>query len=569
MVHDPFGERRLIGYMALEPSESAAPAELRRFLAEQLPQSMVVPEFVYVESLRRTAEGQPDWNTLPEPDTTGTQRDTEYVPPRDDLERELVAIWEENLDVRPIGIRDNFFDLGGHSLLFAYVIGRVYELSQGDLPLATVFLNEPTIEQLADVVRRPERGRLGAANATAAIVRELKADAVLDPALQFGTADVKRAVDPTSILLTGGNGFIGSFLLEELLRQTRAIIYGIVRAEDAEHAAAKLRKALESYMLWDPAFASRIVTLVGDLSEPRLGLTASSYQTLASTVDVIYHAGAEVNFVYPYSRLKRANVRGTLEILRLAGAIKPKPVHFISTLGVFSVDGADGIRRFREEEPLECDRLSSGYAQSKWVAEKLVEEAGLRGLPVCRYRAGVVAGHSITGAGQVSDMWGQTLKACIEASSVPDFEAALEMAPVDVVVKAIVHLARQQTSFGGVFHLHNPAALKAEDAIEAVRTFGYPMKRIPYEEWRERLKQLKDTSLSQLLELSEQLDPGVVSRLARSAAAWSEPPYDRDNTARGLSGASFAYPIPDEKLIHTYLTYFVQSGILAPPSRTP
>ena len=100
-------------------------------------------------------------------------------------------------------------------------------------------------------------------------VEDLEAEAVLDPEIQPNGASVPRH---ERVLLTGATGFLGSFLLSGLLRHTRTDVYCLVRAADTEEGGKKLRKALEAYGLWDGELSSRIVPVVGDLSEPLLGL---------------------------------------------------------------------------------------------------------------------------------------------------------------------------------------------------------------------------------------------------------------------------------------------------------
>ncbi|TGU59995.1 hypothetical protein EN829_068110, partial [Mesorhizobium sp. M00.F.Ca.ET.186.01.1.1] len=120
-------------------------------------------------------------------------------------------------------------------------------------------------------------------------------------------------------------------------------------------------KTLQLYELWDEAQAHRIIPVIGDLAQPRLGLSAGQFERLAETVDVIYHNGALVNFVYPYAALKKANVIGTEEILRLAAVKKTKPVHFVSTIFTFASEEGEESVAVREEDMPENSRiLTSG-----------------------------------------------------------------------------------------------------------------------------------------------------------------------------------------------------------------
>jgi non-ribosomal peptide synthetase component F/thioesterase domain-containing protein/acyl carrier protein len=111
-------------------------------------------ELIAVDSIPRHADGSADLTLLPAPGSIKPVETTsgEYIPPRDELESSLVAIWEEVLGVRPIGIRTRFFDLGGYSLMIVRLFARINKMLGTSLPITTIF-NAPTVEQLADIVR--------------------------------------------------------------------------------------------------------------------------------------------------------------------------------------------------------------------------------------------------------------------------------------------------------------------------------------------------------------------------------------------------------------------------------
>src|SRR5262249_2533476 len=127
--------------------------DLRSFLREKLPEYMVPSAFVQLEALPRNASGKLDWRGLPGP---GEQTpNATLVPPRDPVEVRLAKIWEDTLDVRPIGVTDNFFDLGGHSVLGATLFARIDKEFHKRLSLGTLF-QAPSIEQMAALLRQEE-----------------------------------------------------------------------------------------------------------------------------------------------------------------------------------------------------------------------------------------------------------------------------------------------------------------------------------------------------------------------------------------------------------------------------
>ena len=147
---DGAGDKQLIGYVVLA-DVSVAPDNLRRFLGERLPNFQVPSHLIMLDTIPLTLNGKIDRQALPAPDVR-TVTDA-VAQPRNPLELQLTKIWEDVLNVRPIGIHDNFFDLGGHSLLAVVLFDRIAKVLDQNLPLATLF-NCPTIEHLAGVLSK-------------------------------------------------------------------------------------------------------------------------------------------------------------------------------------------------------------------------------------------------------------------------------------------------------------------------------------------------------------------------------------------------------------------------------
>ncbi|HLO47640.1 MAG TPA: amino acid adenylation domain-containing protein [Kamptonema sp.] len=535
-------------------------SQLRAFLQEKLPEYMIPSLFVLLETIPLTPNGKIDRRALPEPEKIRPDLQEIYVEPYTALEKQLATIWSELLGIEQIGIYDSFFELGGHSLLSVHLLARIQETLDINIPLFYLF-KDPTIAGIIKAIDTlQELGDLVPPNNITGI--DLQAEVSLDPEIRPSVPFSASVSEPKQIFLTGATGFLGSFLLYELLQQTPATIYCLVRASSIEEGKGRIKTNLERYGLWDNNLSSRIIPVLGDLAHPNLGVTAKKFQFLASSIDVIYHSGAMINLIYPYKSLRACNVLGTQEILRLASQVKAIPVNFISTLDVFQSRTYLDREIVLENDPLQCIvDMDRGYALSKWIAEKLILEAKARGIPVIVYRPEMISGHSDTGVVQTNDLLSRFLKGLVQLKAAPDLNLNIHMIPVDYVSQAIVHLSLKSESLGKVFHCVNPSPLPFNNLIHQIRELGYSIEQIAYEKWLNLLLDLDIThgnALTPLISLLTENKKGKASYLEESLL--NSQVFSSNNTLDGLRDTSIVCPPVNAKLIQTYFSYFTQSG---------
>jgi amino acid adenylation domain-containing protein/thioester reductase-like protein len=539
-------------------------AQLRSWLKAKLPDYMVPSIFVELATLPLTPNGKVDRRALPAPSQTRPNLREAYVAPRHALEDQLVTLWEDLLKVAPIGIHDNFFELGGHSLLVAQLMTRLKTQFNVEIALTHLF-QAPTIAAYAQVIvaRQPLNGEAIEPEVTL----DLELEAILDQAINAENADPAIQTAPQHILLTGATGFLGAFLLDELLRQTTAQIYCLTRGATIAQAKQKLLDNLDRFALSAVGQESRIVPLLGDLAQPSLGLTPSEFAMLVSTIDVIYHNGALVNLIYPYTAMRAANVVGTQTILQLASQQRLKPVHFVSTLDVFHSPAYADVPSLLENDPLRhWHGLKNGYAQSKWVAERLVMAAHDRGIPTCIYRIGMITSHSQTGVGKSDDLVGRMIKGFIQMGGAPAIDLSLSFTPVDYVSQAIVQLSQQPALWGQAFHLVTPHVLPLAQLVEGLNAAGYPLQPLPYELWIELLFSPSTDASNALTPFKSLFTAAAAAQGDSYLEALSLQRVGMQNVQSGLTGSGITCPPVAAPEIERYLAYLRQVGWLAMPA---
>lgn len=476
-----------------------------------------------------------------------------------------------NIEVDEIDIQEPLDTYGLDSAEAMILASKAEKLLGFELPLNLLWLY-PNIEALSErlaeeVIERKAQEESGN-NRISSIGEELNlaAEVVLDPAIDPLKVPLEPKEKPESIFVTGGTGFLGAFLIQELLHQTEADIYCLVRAADAESGKNRLLQNLQEYEVWDEQYGSRIIPVAGDLSKPLLGLSNEQFELLAAKIDSIYHSAALLNYVYPYSGMKAANVLGTQEIIRLASTVKRKPLHHVSSIAVFESAAYAGKVVQEQDSFDEHEGIFLGYSQTKWVSEKLVKVAAERGLPVTIYRPPLIAGHSETGVSNTEDFICLMLKGCVLMRSFPDIDYSLDMSPVDYVSRAIVYLSQQPESISKAFHLQHPQPIHLSQLVDWVSTLGYEIDRLPYEEWLEKLQTTAVSPENPLFTLR----PFLLQRWSEEQLTATEL-YTKDRrpaeiscqeTLDALEGSGITCPPLDTQLFSKYLSYLLQNGFL-------
>jgi amino acid adenylation domain-containing protein/thioester reductase-like protein len=546
---DVVGEKRLVAYVVpREMANQPSAEELRAHVKRVLPEHMTPSAFVVLESLPLTPSGKLNRRVLPPPEL-GAYAQRQYEAPGGEVEESLARIWQEVLKVQLIGRDDNFFDLGGHSLLALKVLVRINEYFGTSLRVIDTY-QSPTIRDLA------VRVRAGAMCDDEVV--DLATEAALDPQLTPCPGSVR--VPPRNILLTGATGFVGRFLLSEILRTTTATVHCLVRDLAQGRALARLQETLSEWDLWRDEFEHRIVVVRGDLKLPRLGIEEEVYEELCRTIDVVYHCATSMNHLETYAMAKPANVEAAKEFVRFATRHRPKLINYISTLGVFSSSAKVGRKVVSEQSDIDHEehRHSQGYLASKWVGEKIFMNADARGIPCNIFRLGLVWADAARGRFDELQHAYRVLKSCLLSGyGIRDYRHPLPPVPVDYVVRAVVHLGTQHSEGGGIFHISSPEQ-KIKGMFECCNDrLGTSLELLPLYDWICQVRRLhrggESLPVVPLIEYAFSMSEETFTEHQRTVRTVANVDFDCTSTYAQLEAAGIVAPQLDEELLGTCL----------------
>ncbi|MCF6438846.1 amino acid adenylation domain-containing protein [Pseudoalteromonas luteoviolacea] len=279
--------------------------------------------------------------------------------------------------------------------------------------------------------------------------------------------------DVKSVLLTGATGFLGSHILQQLMDETDATIYCIVRVSSLNEAKQRIVHSAKSYQL-SPDM-SRIEPMLGDMEKPQLGLSDKDWQSLCEHVQHIVHTASYVNHIQPYFAFKKS-VAGTNQLLQMATTQSLKMMHFVSSTTAstqvknshFSVNPIEDFI-----DVTDAELICSGYGQSKWVQEENIRQASECGVPYTIYRFAQISGSSQTGIGNTDDIFHRILKMMMRTPVQPaEVPYLLDIIPVDKAAAAIVLGMNDEQKRNTVFHVANKTPLPVTQFYDMAKSQG-------------------------------------------------------------------------------------------------
>ena len=568
----------------------------RELVKKKLPTYAVPTLFIPMLRLPLTPNGKVDRRALPFPEKAallGALSKASDLDHRTKTEIQLAQIWAHHLhvDAESLARHADFNDLGGHSLISVQVVTKINRHWEGaNVPISLFTTGKPTLRSVARFIDRsldPVGLRLDAAEGEEEEqVEHYSNDLVdqIDDLPTFSYPEKRRDFSIAfqaglNILLTGATGFLGAYILHEAIMRVHSNhVYAHVRAPSHQQAISRLRNTCVAYGLWEEWWLSEGVleVVVGDLEKPRLGLSDADYDKIAEDGEIVIHNGAQVHWLKPYQSLKATNVQSTLECIKLCATSRPKRLVFVSSTSAvdteYYVARSDAGEVILESDDLEGSRqgLATGYGQTKWVSEKLIQEACRRGLDGVVIRPGYVLGDEKTGFSNTDDFLIRMLKGCVQVGARPEISNTINMVPVTHVARTVL-----ATSFlgepGTAVHVDAHPRLTFVHFLGALEAYGFNASLKPFAAWRDRIEKYVDNSTSNKSEPLALL--GLFHMVTGDLVAATKAPQLDDRYARKvlekdvqLSGRPLSDRGVKTEAVGAYLSFLVERGFMAPPT---
>jgi L-aminoadipate-semialdehyde dehydrogenase len=491
--------------------------EVRDHLKGCLPSYAVPTIFIALQKLPLNPNGKIDKPNLPFPDIAeqteeASEEDLKRWESLTETERTVAKKWADlilGLHAKTITAENDFFDLGGHSILAQQMLLDVRRQIGANVSINKLYEN-PSLAGFSSEVDR----QLGLANGGKDSIAVVKGDPVYTQSLdellkrlptKYPTADpatIRESAKPT-VFLTGATGFLGAYIIKDVLDRTShavRLIAHVRNVKDSKAALDRLRRSLQGYGLWQDEWSTRLSCVVGDLSKPQLGIEQHTWQSLSQEVDVVIHNGATVHWVRKYQDMMASNVISTIEAMKLCSEGKPKIFTFVSSTSVLDTDYyvklseqqiSTGQSAISEEDDMQGSRtdLSTGYGQTKWVSEQVVRAAGKRGLLGSVIRPGYILGDSETGVCNTDDFLIRMLKGCIQLSARPRIINTVNSVPVNHVARVVVGAALNPLPDGvHVVHVTGHPRLRMNEYLSLLEFYGFSVPEVSYDDWKDQLE---------------------------------------------------------------------------------
>lgn len=521
---------------------TALSEEIQRFAREHLTSAMTPARVVIVDELPRLPNGKTDRSRL-----GAACRDSLRRQPADSLhenrghrtngspaEASACALWADLLGREVVDPNADFFALGGTSLIAVRMAARW--AADGGAPFdLSRFLERPTVREMVRLIgddyapgytwlTDPER--LTELAVLPADIRPVSA--------QEGRTSGSSELQRTNVLLTGIAGSLEPYLIRALLGRPDTAVWVLVASADRYDAMRRLRERMASVGFGLSEDVSHLIAVPGDMSQPYLGIEPDTYRTLAREIDLVIHPGDCFDLRSPFEHLMQRNGLSTLEVLRFAASDGAKPVHFLSPL---SVATARTSLDPTQDDLLAAEEVVGSLRQSKWVAERYIRQAAVRGIPTSTHRFGQVVASTGQTVQLCDEFMAALIKTCISLRMAPEVDLSFPVTPATFLARDLVDSVLERRRDGRAVSTVAGEPVSWREIVSNIRASGRALKVVPYTKWRQSLldavERAETHALTPFLPLigTDGFSPALGYRTSwdglRPAAGWADRGLDR------------------------------------------
>lgn len=407
-------------------------------------------------------------------------------------ERDIAKAWGKVLGVAELHLHDDFFDLGGDSFIAVQLVSQLNKNYQ--VALNDIFIHRSVSTLAEHIPERPEniKNKLQKLKKTANHAHELRMEnkgyiesereVYRQKLSNYQQLDIEEIKPYQHLFLTGATGFLGIYLLADLLKETDSTVHVLVRGKTNADAQARLADKWQHYFGSDlrQQAGDRVQIVNGDLTQDRFGLPQEAYDRLAEQVECVIHSAASVKHFGDYEEFYELNVRGTERVVEFAKQGRRKDVNLISSTAVVAgrVEGHDFVT-FSEFQHDIGQSIGNPYGKSKMEAERIVIEARDAGLACNIFRVGNIMFHSESGLFQenieTNGLY-TIIRSMIKMQVFPDIRRGeIDFSYIDTVSRSICLLFNRAQLENETYHICNSQRSSLYEVAQGVRAYGFPV----------------------------------------------------------------------------------------------
>jgi amino acid adenylation domain-containing protein/thioester reductase-like protein len=470
LLDDRGKQKKIIGFV--QTKEELKESELKDQLSTHIPAYMIPHFLKQMSKLPLTSTGKIDRKKLLRFSIFENKID---VQPTTEMEQKVAIVFADILELEKVDVEESFFSQGGDSLGLVFLLVELEDVFDISISMSE-FGSMNSVRKIAYFLESKNKIE----------EKPISLEDELNK-FTFNNSQNLSKVGNDKVFITGGTGFVGAFLIQELCTVFDEV-YCLIRAKYKLEAEERLKKTLVKYQIitidWN-----KIKIVAGDLSEERLGMSIADWEEI-SNVDQIYHCGASVNFVKDFESMKKTNVHATYNLLKLCQKGKPKRFNYISTKGVFNSKTGN----YFENDSLENEIhfKNRGYESTKWLSDVLTNRARSFGIESNIFRLGRITGHSDNAVARYKDFFHRFIEGCIALRCFPQelISLSTDLTPVDISVKAIVMLSNQLG--GHNYHISNNNFTLYNGIVDSCLKMNIELEILSYTDWLDKVETLNE-----------------------------------------------------------------------------